>query len=433
MKDVLHVLDLWAENDKRYRFIFSGLRALLKECNKRRVRNNLKPCQMRHLKKVLALLRKLHILSPYFTSWDGRYGFIFEPHDARRTVEHDVCIKHAYEGMDPYGALGEPPQGHHRGTSRGTVMAPFVAPQATFRGTARDTIDGTIDSAKPTDYAELTDEQVTEWLAIHAPEASPKVLKSSKVLKVEGSKGLESTGDLDRIKEQLQPQMQERQAVVVSSRTTGLDKEQRQNPEPSPPAPGTIGIHFADAIDVIDRLTDGELDPNDYHCKDDFQEWSVLAESARAAIDVKKDRPYLGLQTNAAIMRDTMKMLKKYHGLNVPEPWLPIMDEMQHRTPEMKAEKVRKKALAEREAQNERALQELRASTERWRQEHGYERCADEIWRPEADRKTYGWTILGEDGVWQQDPVVGARVNAESQARREAEAKRHGIRAPRAE
>ena len=41
-----------------------------------------------------------------------------------------------------------------------------------------------------------------------------------------------------------------------------------------------------------------------------------------------------------------MKRLKKQYALNVPEPWLPIMDAMQNRTPEMKAEKARKKAEA---------------------------------------------------------------------------------------
>ncbi len=94
MKDVLHVLDLLAANDEKSRFIFAELSAILRLCNKRRIKNKLKPCSMSHLKHVFAFLHSFHIISPYFTTWDGRYGFIFEPHDARRTVEHGVCIKH---------------------------------------------------------------------------------------------------------------------------------------------------------------------------------------------------------------------------------------------------------------------------------------------------------------------------------------------------
>jgi hypothetical protein len=229
MKDVLHWLDFLAAQNPN-RFIFSGLPALLEMCNKRRVRNNLKPVGMRHLKKALAFLRDWHIISPYFTAWDGRYGFIFEPHDARRSEEHGVCIKHAQ--MNPYGDLPEPPdgarrgtqralqehsKGHSEGTARGTQRAPLVAPEDVFSGTIRGTVRGTDDSAKPIDCVELTDEQVAKWMTENVQ------ADASKVIRLYGSNAVGSEGLIDgRSAKRLngreeKDQKQERVSEVVSS------------------------------------------------------------------------------------------------------------------------------------------------------------------------------------------------------------------------
>lgn len=69
----------------------------------------------------------------------------------------------------------------------------------------------------------------------------------------------------------------------------------------------------------------------------------------------------------------------------------------------------------------ERSLAEEKAEIDRARSENGYQRCADEIWRPEADRIARGWTIFGEGAVWYQDPVVAARLKAEEAEKKAAE------------
>ena len=155
-----YTLDLLAANDKT-QFIFASLPAILKMCNQRRSRNKLPPCKMRQLKRIIALLYDLHIVSHYFKSWDGRYGFVFEPHDGRcytldkpgniiRTkygVKMEpqpdggvICIKHAYRGMQPSGTLGEPPEGHRRDTAQDTMKTPARTPVRTPQDAFEDTL-----------------------------------------------------------------------------------------------------------------------------------------------------------------------------------------------------------------------------------------------------------------------------------------------------
>lgn len=126
--------------------------------------------------------------------------------------------------------------------------------------------------------------------------------------------------------QQHQEPKQERKAIAFSSlRNDRTDEEQQKHQEQerrpcaAQDAELTVGAHFANSTDILDKLTDGELDPDDYHCTDEFEDWSLLSDCAIAALDAKKDRPYLGLQTNALLMRDTMKRLKKQHKLNTPD------------------------------------------------------------------------------------------------------------------
>jgi len=198
---------------------------------------------MSHLKHVFAFLRGWHFISPYFKTWDGRYGFIFEPHDARRSLQHGVCIKHAQ--MDPYGALGEPPDG----TRRSTVVAPLVAPQVDFRSTARSTPRSTDDSSKPTDCEELTDEQVAKWMTENAQDYS------SKVLRLEGLKvkGLESKkvdqAKIDEQQQEQKPDQQQARSLSFESKPGTVEATATPKDRKRPVlAPG----EYADARDRAD-------------------------------------------------------------------------------------------------------------------------------------------------------------------------------------
>jgi hypothetical protein len=236
-------------------------------------------------------------------------------------------------------------------------------PSAVIGNTESNTESNTDQSLYDANFALLSEEEKSDWLANGMQDgASIRCILSSDVSAYPKNPSYPSSQELKHHEEFLkrqaekqnqpkdQPQKQERQAAASASSMTGLDKEQQQEQPQRPSAAQTdqetIGAHFSDE-DILDRLTEGELDVEEYHCTDGFVDWALLSDCALAAVDAKKERPYVGLVTNAALMRDTMKRLKKRHNLNVPEPWIPIMDAMQGRTPEMKAEKERKKREAE--------------------------------------------------------------------------------------
>jgi hypothetical protein len=309
MKDVLHVLDLLAANDKVRRFVFAGLPAILKQCNNRRIKNKLKPCSLSHLKHVFAFLRDFHIISPYANGWDGRFGFIFEPHDARRSIKDGVCIKHLdYNRRAPYGDLGEPTDG----TRCSTDVAPFVAPQAPFCSSARSTSRSTVDDGKPTDCTELTDEQVAEWMAKNVPDAAPKVSKVSKVSRLEGLKAIEVSNQ-----EQGQPKDQSLKSIS-SSRLT----DQKQEPASMRIKGETIGNHFVLGA-TIELITDGEFDTKASDWRKD--EWQLFLECMQQAVDAKEAYSFSGRETCAQLMGDSMKLLRDGQGKQAPKGWLPTM------------------------------------------------------------------------------------------------------------
>jgi hypothetical protein len=224
LKDALHWLDLLAGNDPQ-RFIFASTPAILKKCNARRVRNKLKPASLSNLKHVFGFLQDLHIMSPYFTTWDGRYGFVFEPHDARCNVEHGVCIKHVYTSKQLESIRKSwPSESTPRSTDAAldehrcsTAVALSVAPLSDFRSTVRSTPRSTAEDSKPTDCEELTDEQVAKWMAENVQASAPKVCK---VVGFEGSKvsRVMKEGDQEQVQQQEQPQEQSKSAAVSSSK-----------------------------------------------------------------------------------------------------------------------------------------------------------------------------------------------------------------------
>jgi len=371
-----------ARDDRHYRFVFGRQKTLLKFCK----RKDGGGFSLDRLKHIFQELRGQHIVSHYFETNDRRYGFVVAPHDSLCCVRKGVCtLPDRSEKLPEVSLAGQSStdldrartllEQHRLSTVRDTVstltstpsLAPISTPNCDFNNTVRSTDLDTAQSLHLSDCVYVTDDEIAHWFANGMQNGGPipSILSSQvsfdprnpfdppdfsqEALEHHKQFLKQQAGKQKQRQEQNQPQDQERRGVVSSM--TGLDKEQRQ-PQPQQPcaaqAAGTIGTYFANTADILDRLTDGELDPDEYHCTDEFKDWSLLEECIRAAVDAKKNRPYLDLNTNAALMRDTMKTLRKKHGLNAPEPWVPIMEVMQNRTPEMKAEKARVKAAVNR-------------------------------------------------------------------------------------
>lgn len=238
LKDVLHWLELLAANEPG-RFVFITMPVLLQKCNARRIKNKLKPCSLSNLKHIFVFLHDMHIASPRFTTWDGRDGFIFEPHDARCSVEKGVCIKHTYtanqlaemrknwpsekDAAEQLLRMAEQLLRMYGSTPRSTdaaldehrcstAVALPVAPLSAFRSTVGSTPRSTAEDVKPTDCAELTDEQVAKWMTENVQ------VGASKVCKVVGFEGLkEAKVTKEAPKSKSEEQQQERVSEVVSS------------------------------------------------------------------------------------------------------------------------------------------------------------------------------------------------------------------------
>jgi hypothetical protein len=93
IRELLGYLDLLAEKHPQ-RFVFASLKAIVAGCNKG-ARKQGEHYTLSHLKGELAELRARHIVGPYFTTWDGRQGFIVAPHDTMCHLVDGVCTMHA--------------------------------------------------------------------------------------------------------------------------------------------------------------------------------------------------------------------------------------------------------------------------------------------------------------------------------------------------
>jgi hypothetical protein len=94
LKEVLGILDKWAEREEKksgYRFVFAHRDTILNLCFKGK-REEKKHFSLAHLKRILDELRAEHIISRYFETGDGHWGFVVAPHDSLCYVQHNVCI-----------------------------------------------------------------------------------------------------------------------------------------------------------------------------------------------------------------------------------------------------------------------------------------------------------------------------------------------------
>jgi hypothetical protein len=406
VRRLLGVLEMWASNDPQHHFIFCSLESLLKQCNKSGDAHSIN-----HLKHVLHEFRLRHIISPYFTAYDGRYGFIMEPHDARARREGSLCIIH--HPRDPeyklhitsQGSPYDAPREHAGGTegaprehAGGTPGALTGAPISQNGSTIGGSIGGTDELEQVYKNPELAEAYAQKWLAERGMVGALKLLKS--VSREAGKQGsneaanAETESDQGKDEEQQQEQKPEQgkgngKSVCLSSSKARLTDQEQEQPQPrdhdkSKATPvQTIGDFFRGDLSIL-LLTGGELDNG--VCRDE-NERELLEECMAEAVAAKAERPFCGNITCAALMGDTMKLLLETYERTVPTPWLPVMRLLREQTPKEPSPQV-VKAL---EKAKKRPVVNLVPSD--FHRANGYERCDDECWRPQVSREEAGFTV----------------------------------------
>ncbi len=200
VRRLLGVLDLWASNDKRHRFIFCSSReGLLKQVN---AGKNREQYSMTQLEQVLHELRERHIISPYFTAYDGRYGFVMQPHDGRARREGSLCVLYQPRNPDykhditsqfsPYDAPRGCGPGAPRvrtGCAEGAVTGAVTGAVKSQKGCGEGCGEGCADELEQIyKNPELAEAYAEKWLAERGLVGTPKLLKRCKHGSLEADK-----------------------------------------------------------------------------------------------------------------------------------------------------------------------------------------------------------------------------------------------------
>ena len=317
MREVLGLLDKWARNDPQ-RFVPASLAAILKNCNKGK-RSEGKSYTLRHLKFVMAELRARHIISPYFTTWDGRDGFVMEPHELRTCLLDDgkVCQKRApkrfecsdevAEKLTGCSPLSSPPV-HHLFTDLFTTCSPTSSPTGSQKFTDQFTERFTSELSKVYKNAELTEALCKSWFADGEHDGFP--IRINRLSVEPYSRKTAVTTAAKPEQEQEPPQNLEGRVGVV---LPGVNEETQQ-----PCGEESIGLHFGE-LATLELITDGELNTDTAA----WQEFKGAADLHSACWDVINDfaaEPYVGRKTNQRVMDAAAKRFGK-----VPRSWVKVM------------------------------------------------------------------------------------------------------------
>lgn len=168
--------------------------------------------------------------------------------------------------------------------------------------------------------------------------------------------------------------------IFVSS-TTDCDQKQ------------TVGQYFAHVGGKpdLDELSDGEYEETELSAQEDAIDLDALLGFCHEVISEWKNRTYLGRKTHGDIMGEAMGRFTKKFRQDVPLYWYPIV-----------------KTLRKKPSHG------WSGSIHNWREgqpapkqssfhiQNDYEFCADNTFRPPADREACGFTVKGADGVWRK-------------------------------
>jgi len=427
-----------------FRFVFAGREKLLAMCSKG-CREDKASYTMDWLKKALAELRARRIIGPYFTDAAGRDGMVVAPHEALCHREGEYCVMYAprrperfectdeeaaarraampeYGGFDPLDGRISP--GRVPDVSRtapGPVpdgQTPPIAPPVTPPATPP------VGAITPP----LTPPTTPPSCEIYSPSGSPiesAQVAASTVVADDAFASGSQNGAPNRVSGQ--PGEENREAVDVG---VGLAERPRARATPTPASSSlcttdqnlpdqdrahdarptakqrTIREHFADRIPaladydtVIDIVSDGNFTDEDVIAIErthGFDRWKDLADCCRAAIVDHGAGFYLGLKTHGDVMAWAMALFTKRHGDKVPPNWYACAKTLRATTPEMAFNSV--------SARSTNALAGMDyMSPNEWQRAHGYEFCADGIFRAESDRLAQGFRVKNAKGTWVQE------------------------------
>lgn len=237
LREVLGMLDGWATryapneggadplatigqpNARGRRFIMVHRATILKQCFKGK-RKESPNYSIQHLKRILEELRAQHIISKYFDTNDGRYGFVVAPHDSLCHVRNGVCV---LPDRASTRAHDEPQQE--------PMMSLNVSPVPVIDEPQREPQHEPGKSFHESDFIDFTDAEIAKWFADGMQPGGPiRCIRLSDVSEHPknpsypdfSQEALEHHEQFLKSKaqkrQQEQPQRQERVSEVVSSR-----------------------------------------------------------------------------------------------------------------------------------------------------------------------------------------------------------------------
>jgi hypothetical protein len=188
LREVLGILDAWSvrysANEGGRRFLVAHLNTILKNCKTKKPRKKKLPSvedfSLDRLKRILAELREQHILSKYFESNDGRFGFVMAPHDSLCHVKNGVCIlqdrsevfmpqpepQHwSARASAAISTLRQHSTQHRENTELNTKTTPNSTPPLVIGNTEVNTELNTTGPVQLYDFTDLTDDVIAKWFA----------------------------------------------------------------------------------------------------------------------------------------------------------------------------------------------------------------------------------------------------------------------------
>jgi len=431
--ELLGILDLLAAKDP-HRFVFASNGGLVDLCNKK-VGKDVVCYTLRWVKYALAEFRARHIISPYFHTYDGRYGFVVAPHESLCHRQGDVCImrtpkKFEYTAEQAVRLLPPPPTGlsplrkwpgwdarqrtlrkKKAGCNSVELSSSSVELDArtsllTSPATSPVTSPDTSPATSPVTSPE-TDQNFTSNFTGDFTGQAPQSTQTKLVAEVPSANrfadGIESgfaslinrsTGEPEEPKEPVS-----RAHTNQPTRTYFL-----LGAAPQPPVNEKVKSHDGDKTigdmfegwtwERMDQLTDGELNTQNRQFQS-YEHEQEMEATILAVIAERNDEPFRGRLTCAALMNAAMARLKKEQGLDAPACWLPVI-----RT--LRDEHSKPVNLCDNFAKQPNGRPIFSSAPNPYQPGDAWEMCIDGIRRCKVDREAYGFTVRAEDKVWER-------------------------------
>jgi hypothetical protein len=368
LHELLGILDLLAGNDPQ-RFVVASIAALMKLCNKGERSNRIVYSET-WIKKTLAELRARHIVSTYFTAWDGRYGFVVAPHDFLCYRRGNICTMHVpkrYECSDEDVAK----------------YREFVAPSCTaqYTGTIPRTTPRSTPQSTPISEKKYTAQYTAQYTgeSAHVAECSPVIETSSDIWQTVGTQiGAPNrvTGRAVEPKELKEPANR----PTVAGPADGQEHSQEKGAQTEKGSFSTTDYNPTDGrqegsfslkedtqekdkgnnptfthVKIEEKFAELLGESSEYDCviktvstglikRDDitavslsqrFHSWQELAQCCREAIAEHSREQYLGPKTHGDVMAWAMALFTRQQNEKTPPCWYAVAKKLRQSPPEI--------------------------------------------------------------------------------------------------